>query len=506
MDKLIKWLKWLDDNWVHFFLILFIFATALVPKYPFSFVEYTYIRIRYDDFLPLIIGIVFFIQWIRRKIKLNTAFLILFILFWLSVFTSLFIGFYVQNTIPQISIGLLHSLRRIQYMLIFFIASSAVITDKRFFQYLNYYLWALLGVCIYGLGQRFLGFPSIQSMNPAYVNGRLLVLKPEDRINSTFGGHFDLAAYLTFSMPLILGFYIWKNQKRYLALFVFALIILLYTAARSSFIAYIATITLFLLIIRRFKLLGFVILTTAILMFFTGDMTKRFLQTVQIKTVYVNEQTGQEKIDQKISTKNLPAGNLQIPIAQGLIGKDNSVDLEKLRQLALEQAMQEAQKSGRKMNTQEIQSRANEIAKFIKPQRTVLCDISCAVRLVVEWPRAIAAFSFNPVFGSGPSSITEATDNDYLRWLGETGLVGTGIFIIILVAIARLIYRAAKKTAPGERLIFYGFIFGLLALLINGLYIDVFEGSKIAYNFWLVAGLFIGFSTFLLRKNEKRQK
>jgi hypothetical protein len=34
-----------------------------------------------------------------------------------------------------------------------------------------------------------------------------------------------------------------------------------------------------------------------------------------------------------------------------------------------------------------------------------------------------------------------------------------------------------------EPFVLYGFVFGTVALLINALYVDVFEASKIAYNF-----------------------
>lgn len=510
MKKLLKSLHWVDDNLVHISLIFFIIATVLLPKIPFQFVEYTYIRIRFDDLLPVLIGVIFFIQLIRRKVTLNTQFVFLIGLFWFAVFLSFVYGTYIQNTIPVANIGLLHSLRRPQYMIIFFVAASAITSKKRFFTYMNLYL-ALVGiVALYGFGQKFLQFPSIQSMNPAYVDGRLLTLNPGDRINSTFGGHFDLAAYLTFSMPILIGFYFFSKKKRYLGVFVLALLALLYTAARSSFFAYIITISLFLLFIRKFKFYGLVIILTVILLLVTGDMTRRFQQTFQLKTVFVNEQTGSEKIDQKITTKELPAGQFEIPFLKKLNAKSNSgpissSDQQKIQNVALEQAIKEAQKKGKKINTQEIQNRADEIAKFIKPQRTVLCDISCATRLQLEWPRAIGAFAYNPLLGTGPSSITEATDNDFLRWLGEFGVFGSTIFVFLVYQISKRVRNALEKDSSLKYLSF-GFGFGLIALFINGFYVDVFEASKVAYNFWLVAGLYIGFSQLTMKKEYEKGK
>ncbi len=502
MKKLINWLKWIDDNLIHLAFIGFILAVELVPKIPLAHVNYTYIKIRYDDFFPVILVGVFFIQWVRKKISLNTKFLGLTLIFWASVVISFIVGYYLQNTIVVFNTGVLHTIRRFQYMAIFFVASSIVISEKRFSQYMKYYMWALFLVALYGIGQKFLSFPSIQSMNPAYVDGRLLILKPEDRINSTFGGHFDLAAYMTFSIPIIFGYYFSKRKKIYFGLFVLSLITLLYTAARSSFFAYIISVTAILLYFRKFRVYLLVLLITTVLLFVTGDMTKRFLQTFQVKTVFVNTKTGGSQISQKISTKNLPAGNLSIPFLKRTIANADESEIQKA---ALEEAMREAQLSGKTLSILQIQKRADEIAKYIKPERIVLCDIACATRLQVEWPRAIGAFLFNPLFGSGPSSITEATDNDFLRWLGETGLVGTIAFLILLFFIARYIWKAAKKFKTGDRYLYYSFGFALSALLLNALYVDIFEASKVAYNFWIVAGLFVGLVKLSeTKKNEKR--
>ncbi len=503
MKKLSSLLKKFDDNLVHFSILAYIVITSLLPKFPLQHVEYTYIKIRYDDLVPVVIGVIFLIQWIRRKVRLNTKFLIPIFLFWAAVFLSLAYGAYIQNTVVVHNLGFLHSLRRIQYMAIFFIASSLVFSEKEFLKYLRVYMGTLFVVCLYALGQKFLAFPSIQSMNPAYVDGRLLTLNPEDRINSTFGGHFDLAAYLTFSMPIILGFFFFTKKKKYFLLFLLSLVVLLYTAARSSFVAYVVSITAFLLYLRRFKLYALVLVLTAILLLVTGDMTRRFQQTFQIKTVFVNEQTGQENVDQKISVKKLPAGSLKIPLSSR---KTVEADPAKIYQVALETAIEEARKKGRTVNMLEIQKRADQISKFIKPQRTVLCDISCATRLQLEWPRAIGAFLYNPILGTGPSSITEATDNDFLRWLGEFGVVGTGIFVFLLFSLNRYIKRITKTVSSDIKYLYYAFSFGLVALLINGLYVDVFEASKVAYNFWLIAGLYVGSGSYILMKGSSHEQ
>ena len=486
--------NWIDKNLLHWTFLGFIVAIAAVPKFPIQHVEYTYIRIRIDDLLPAIMVAVFTMQWIRRKVDLNKALLIPIILFWLSVFVSFIVAYYISYTIPVFNIGLLHSLRRVQYMIVFFVASSLITSEKRFYQYLKTYVATFLLVCLYGLIQKFGFLPSIQSMNPAYTDGRLLWLNPDDRINSTFGGHFDLAAYITFTIPLVLGLYYTKFKKWYLLAFFTSLTALLYTAARSSFVAYISAVSLMLVAMRKFKFYLLVLVVTAGLMMVTGDMTKRLLQTFQVKTVYTNQLTGQTTIGQKITIKNLPAGSYEIDLP--FLKKPGSVkvDDKARRDIARGIALDEARRAGKILTAEQIEAEAGLMTQFIKPEQTLLCDISCATRLQVEWPRAILAFKSNPFFGRGPSSITEATDNDYLRWLGELGLVGTSIFVFIIIRIMYLVTKLGKNAIEYKTLAF-GFVCGVIALLINSLYVDVFEASKMAYNFWVVSGLFVGIAT-----------
>lgn len=492
MKKLLSALKWIDDNLIHIFLIGFIILTSLMPKYPLIHVNYTYIKIRVDDFIIVAMGIVFLLQLARRKVRLRTAFLPHVLIFWGAVFLSYFWGAYIQNTVAVKNLGLLHSLRRVQYMAIFFIASSVVTSEKRFMKYMAVYLGTLFVVCLYGFGQKFLAFPSIQSMNAAYVDGQLLTLNPEDRVNSTFGGHFDLAAYLVFSIPLILGYFFYQGKKKFFALFILALTVMLYTAARSSFLAYLVVITLFLLYLRRFKLYILVIILTAGLLWVTGDTTRRFQQTFQFKTVFVNNQTGATVIDQKVSAKKLAAGDLKIPLATKKTQKVKG-DIEKINKIALEQAAAEAIKKGDKSTEAQLNKRAREIASNFTPQKMLLCDISCATRLQLEWPRAIAAFEINPILGTGPSSLGEATDNNILRLFGEFGIIGGLSFSYLLFSITRFVWKKARKTDGNTRYILFGFVFAVISLIINALYVDLFEASKMAYNLWLLSGLFVGY-------------
>lgn len=485
MEKLSRFLKNLDNNLLKIFVGIFIFVAPLWPKIPIRTVDYTYIAIRFEDLFVGLMSIVFIIQLIRRKATLNKTFLVLFGLFWVAVFASAAWGIYVSKTIIIPHLGILHSLRRVEYMIVFFMAASVIKNKKDFFQMLGLYFASLLVVVVYGFGQKFFNFPAVQTMNPEYAKGYLLYLTPEARISSTFAGHYDLASYLVFGIPLILAFYFSSKQKRYLSLFIGALLVLIYTSSRISFGAYVVATAAFLIYIRKYLFTVFVVVLTVALVLTTGELTNRFLKTFQVRRILIDDKTGAVYIGQTITTKELPSGSFYVPIKDQSKGGAPPVNLEQLKQQVVKEKIQEASAAGIVLTEEEKEDIVASVAANLKPVNTVVSDISFATRLQIEWPRAIDAFKSNILLGTGPSSITEATDNDYLRWLGELGLLGTVIFLGILAFMVKRLWR--------KDLIIYGFVFGLGGLLINASYIDVFEASKVAFTLWTVAGLFIGY-------------
>ncbi|EKD53160.1 MAG: hypothetical protein ACD_61C00127G0001, partial [uncultured bacterium] len=120
-------------------------------------------------------------------------------------------------------------------------------------------------------------------------------------------------------------------------------------------------------------------------------------------------------------------------------------------------------------------------------------DISTNIRLNVEWPRAMRAFYKNPFLGTGYSSITLATDNDYLRALGETGLLGLLSFLALLLGIGKFLFAQLKKVSGIDKIIIVSALGIFISFLTTATFIDVFESSKIAILFWAFMGL--AFST-----------
>ena len=503
MKKLFGWLKWLDNNIIKVLVVIFIFLIPLYPKLPIKMINYTYIAIRVEDFFMVFLFLVYFIQLIRKKVFINKKFLLLFFLYWIAVFVSAFYGIYIKKNIVISHLGWLHSIRRIEYMSIFLITLSTINKKKDFFTYLFLVLAALFLVCFYGIGQKFLGWPAVQTMNPEYAKGYLLFLTPEARISSTFAGHYDLAAYLVFLMPIVLGVYFYKKNFRYFLLFTLSLLILIFTASRISYGAYVISVFPFLIFLRKPKYFLIVLALTAIFTLTSKNLTARFKRTFQVKQIFVNQNTGQVVIPQKMTAQELPAGSFYIEtnnLPGGGGGGTSQAQKDLLKERILDEIRTNERNTGKKLTSQEEDVLFASIAARLRPINTIVSDISFATRLQVEWPRAIKAFLRNPILGTGPSSITEATDNDYLRSLGEVGLLGTILFAAIFYMIIKMIISSFSKLKAEEKTIYFGFLFGLLALLFNAGYIDVFEASKIAFQFWMIAGLFIG-SLLLYEKN-----
>jgi O-antigen ligase len=97
----------------------------------------------------------------------------------------------------------------------------------------------------------------------------------------------------------------------------------------------------------------------------------------------------------------------------------------------------------------------------------------------------------NPLIGTGYSSIGLATDNDFLRMVGETGILGLFAFLLVLFRIGKVFTSAfplIKKLSGMELCYIVGIVGGTIGILASSFLIDLFEASKFATVFWLLIG------------------
>ena len=309
-------------------------------------------------------------------------------------------------------------------------------------------------------------------------------------------------------------FFYFKAKWWYFLVFLISLFALLLTASRVSFGAYVVSTFLFLLVMRKFKMFFIVAIITAALTLTQGTLTSRLTRTFQQKQIYIDKTTGQTTVPRRLKPDELPVGDYvmnkqntadsAVDVSSGVAL--NSKDLKDIMENLRDQVREDARQQGRTLTQAEEDALVEKTFRNLKVVTTMLPDISFATRLQVEWPRAINAFLKNPLLGKGPSSITEATDNGFLRSLGEFGLFGTLSFFTILFLVSQKVWVRAREKNNEESIILYALLFSLFGLLINATYIDVFEASKVAYNFWMIFGLFGGYVLLESKKTLKKKK
>ena len=493
MGKLITWCK---KNWQVFVVAFFLAFIPLYPKLPLLDIFATWVYIRLEDMLVAVaVGV-----WLLTKIKARappTGSLAMPIFLYWSVgilvlgFSVLFLGPTIRDFFPHLA--LLHYLRRIEYMILFFVAYDIT---KRHKDALPLLIWTLgltiFAVFVYGVGQKFLGFPAYLTMNEEFAKGLPLRLPPTARIASTFGGHYDLGAYLVFMLPilgsLVFGVRTLWQKIVFVFLAVCALILLLFTASRISFGVYLVAMSAMLLWHKKPLLIIPVIALSMLLLNSVSGASERFYKTFRYEDVIIDLSTGQP-----IGTVDQLEGNKIV------VEQQERPDVESLpKGTAFVNVPGSGQEGSQSYQTIEVYKSTDlatgsgdiaTISGSFLVQKALVYDISITTRFQGQWPKAIEAFKRNILLGSGFSTLSVAADGDYLRMLGESGILGTIAFLGIFVMAYVMFVRYAKKLAPLEKSFVIGVFGGIVGLLLNAVLIDVFEASKVAFTLWIIMGI-----------------
>jgi len=536
-----KILKWI---WGNFFFIFTIFLLAFIPLYPkipLLDVQHTWVYVRLEDFAITFVVLVWIILLLFKKATLKTPLTIPIMFFWIIGGLSTLHGVLILfPTLANVfsNVAFLSFLRRIEYLSLFFIAYTSI-KDKKSILYVVVALAVILLLIVgYGFGQKFLGFPAFLTMNEEFAKGVPMQLSSLSRVPSTFAGHYDLAAYLVLVIPLLVSLaFGFKNIIFKIFLFIAAVlgfVLLFMTVSRVSFFVLLLSLLL-LLILQKKKLTIVSLLTlTFLLLIFSPSLLQRFRSTVSEVNVLVNARTGgavgqvkevpaayfKDKVVTKVPISNEDALNATVsaivpfelisPIAS-LVVEANSPTGENLPQgtsyvnLPLSQVIKKVDVYYFQKLTNKTGVESEEISAFYGDfliKKVKAYDLSFTTRFQGEWPKTFEAFKRNIFLGSGYGSVSLAVDNNYLRILGESGLFGliafASIFIIAVIYIKKLL---PKVESPVIRSFVIGFMAGSFGLALNAFLIDVFEASKIAFTYWLLMGITIGF-LHLYKKEE----
>jgi hypothetical protein len=425
----------------------------LLPKFPLVKVPGTYVAIRFEDILMLLLGVILIPKFIVDfksiwKNKIFNAFLI----FFAVTFVSLIAGAFVSQTV-ELRLAFLHWARRVEYAIPFF-ATYLLIPRNKIRESAEFYFKILLIVVavafLYGIGERYFRFPVIITQNDQYSKGIALRWTPGTHINATFAGHYDLSAFIVLVMPILLGALFTvkgKLTKLFAAVSSGAgLWLLINSVSRTAQATYLLAITVTFLLLKKFKVWIIVALISVIAMALSSGLDARFERAIRV--LY----------------EHITAGQSFSYVTSFVVRAD--------------EIMLYPRSVGQGTPTP-------------APSANVINDVSIAIRVNVEWPRAIRAFLTNPILGTGYSSIGLATDNDYLRMLGEVGILGFAAFVLIFLRIGKVMIKTFSvrgKLDDFEKSFIFGVFGGLAGTFATAFLIDLFEASKFAIVFWLLLG------------------
>lgn len=387
----------------------------LYPKFPLFFLPASTVAIRAEDVLISFAVLVLLISYKKMPVKKLPPITYQILVYWavglLSVVSAILI---TKNVNPLLTV--LHFLRRIEYMSLFFVfyyLGSISKENRQFF--LKLLLLPAIGVFLYGLAQIYLKAPVISTMNAEFSKGIALTLQPGVQLSSTFSGHYDLAVYLSFVISILFTMAVYTKKKDKLGLIFLSVLPLIWlfskAGSRMGLLGLLAAISIIALLKKRI-FLGFIMgALIGISVLFSPHLMGRFGSFIKI--------FAQEEILR--------------PIQQ---------------------------------------------------------DRSASIRIDVSWPRSLRSFYKNPLLGTGYSSLGLATDNDYLRSLGETGLLGLLSFLAVLIALIKSIWSRLKKaTNMTDKTLILSSVGIFTSMVLVAIFIDTFEASKIAILFWSITGL-----------------
>jgi len=539
----------IDSYGLIFCAVLLALLIPLYPKIPlFSPIEQYIVRVRLEDFIVLVSVAFTFIQIIRKKARFDKIVLLLMSSYALAGLLSMIAAVFVTQSIPlqplHIAKTALHFFRYMEYFSVFFVGYAALKSRKDVHALFKFLVLTIIAVALYGYMQKFFYWPVYSTMNREFSKGIRLVLTEHARIQSTFAGHYDMAAYLVVVLPFVLSLALATKRKQIKVIlfstYALGFWLMVMSASRIPFAASILGSLLVLLFWSYFqtnvrKKITFALSRVSLWSFFLVIMLYYFGQTM-LDRISNAISTADNPIDinkmidsvldplpipqssqllawlpklPAIPENSEPAPDLEAAIIAQVatIGDQPPVPRQQPTAVVAPDRPRDVYEDiPEPIETTETLADGTVERKVIHKTRVysdcaLQHELSLCIRLESLWPWAIQSFLTNPITGTGYATlnkqfvdeftIADSTDNNYLRTLGETGALGFitfyGTIVYLLISTTRTLLL--KQTHPFDRALSVGYISGTLGLLVNATYIDVFAASKVAYTFWFFSGV-----------------
>jgi hypothetical protein len=480
LDPLFQYYDWV--------VLALLTVIILLPKFPLLEVNGTYVHIRMEDFLVATVYAIWLIGVYGGRFRPQLVYkfraLVFFIIYGLGI-TLLGIGFF--GTIPEPFLGILHWLRRVEYLGMYFIAATVCRPER-----LRIYLIALIGVGVLTVVYAFFQFydlvPGVFTLSRP---GELVKYSQFGFLISTFGAHYDFGAFLGILMMLsVWGLRSYKSKSR---LIFFALgLVFYYTLtvvyARSAYLGMLGGIFVMFLLGRSWFALVPLLETVRTFARYFGGTFNRFAYDFKFNilppppsatptpTIGITP-TAVSTVAPSLT--NAPPGITTAPAT------------------LVPSTAPTVTPAGSSWLDVMINNWSQNINQFLQ---RINFDLDTSARYRIKsWQDAFVNVNYNFLWGGGYSTNGNSTDNDYLRHMAEVGIIGLAWFLLILWDFVRLAWH--KYTEILESLAenylsnfernYYLFVMGLVVLmLIQSVFIDIFASSKIAFLFWFLMGNF----------------
>ena len=212
--KLSKLSQPINRLFIHFdYLLLGLVAFLLLfPKFPLISVRGTYVNVRIEDFIVAAVYAFWLAGLLSGRFSLKKVSNFKTIIFYLAYGLGItLLGIFVFKTVNPWHLGILHWLRRVEYLGMYLVAAT-VLKKKNLKEYL--YVLLIVGVLawIYGVLQWKDILPGVHTLSKS---GQLGTYQELGYVISTFAAHYDFGAFLILMSLLSWWGYFSHPERKY---------------------------------------------------------------------------------------------------------------------------------------------------------------------------------------------------------------------------------------------------------------------------------------------------